>query len=147
MRLKINVWFGNAYISIQIVSRNWRSLPHPDPERGKDQTLQEMWLSGLLFLLAFITTINNRNIIQKQELEKNMGQNDFWSESGIICVTLIHENVFQPPHTRVEVLLQYIHIISCWRALLISCQDGEWIFNNTQILNKTALSFFVCLFF
>ena len=145
MTLKINVWVGNVYFSIQVFSCNWGSWPLPDPEGGKDQTLQEMRLSSLLFLLAFSTTANNRKIIQKhQELEKNMGQNDFWSESGITCLILVQENVFQTPHTRVDVLLQcavvhtYIHIISCWRALLISYQAGEQIFNNTPILNNTG---------
>lgn len=147
MTVKISVWFGNACFSIQEVSHNWGSWPHPDPEGGEDQTLQEMWLSSLLFLLAFITTVNNRKTIQKhQELEKNMGQRDFWRESGTTFVILIHENVFQLPHARVEVLLQYVvvsiylHIMSCWRALLISYQAGEQIFNNTKTLNNTALS-------
>lgn len=113
-----------------------------------------MRLPSLLFLLAFITTVNNRKIIQKhQELEKNMGQNDFWSELGITCV-MLHEKVFQPWHPRVHVLFTmrsctYIppHNKLSKRALLISYHAGEQIFNNTQILNNTALSIFCLLAF
>lgn len=59
-----------------------------------------------------------------------------------------------PSPPKVDVLLQCgvlhtcIHIISCWKASLISYQAGEQIFNNTQILNNPALRFlFVYLFF
>lgn len=97
--LKLNVYFGNAYFSIQVFSHNWGSWPALDCEWGRDQTLQETWLSSL-FSLAFITSVNRKSTQSPQELEKNMEQNDSWSEWGITCVMLIHENVFQPPAHR-----------------------------------------------